>query len=123
MKGVYIVFLRLEEKKIIEIGALGEISFDPGIYAYVGSAMNSLESRVGRHFSDEKNVHWHIDYFTEKADVFAFMGLKTGSDWECILAESAMEESEPVKDFGSSDCSCNSHLFRISELENIPEVF
>lgn len=123
MKGVYIIFLRLKEEKIVEIGALGEISFEPGIYAYVGSAMNSLESRVGRHFSDEKNLHWHIDYFTEAAEVFAFTGLKTSSDWECILAETAIEKSEPVKHFGSSDCGCKSHLFRISDLENAPEVF
>ena len=48
MKGVYVVFLRLEEGREVEVGALGEIFFRPGIYAYVGSAMNSLESRVSR---------------------------------------------------------------------------
>ena len=28
----------------------------------VQNAMNSLESRVKRHLSDNKKKHWHIDY-------------------------------------------------------------
>lgn len=111
--------------KEIKIGALGEKVFQPGTYVYIGSAMNSLESRVSRHFSSEKKLHWHIDYFTQEAEAVAWTGLVTDSSWECLLAETAAENSEPVDGFGSSDCDCNSHLFRISEecLNSAPEGF
>lgn len=118
---MYIVFLHLREKKEIEIGALGEKVFQPGTYAYIGSAMNSMESRVSRHFSIQKKLHWHIDYFTQEAEAVAWTGFATGSSWECLLAETAAENSEPVDGFGSSDCSCNSHLLRVSgECLDIP---
>lgn len=117
MKGVYAVFLEIKEKKNIEVGALGEICFEKGIYVYIGSAMNSLESRVSRHFSEDKKLHWHIDYLTNESTPFAWIGLSVESDWECLLAETAAKSSEavPVENFGSSDCNCDSHLFKISE--------
>lgn len=114
MKGVYIVFLRLDDERSIEVGALGEVRFDAGVYAYVGSAMTSLESRLGRHFSHTENLHWHIDYLSSEAEAIGFMALVTeDSSWECRLAETILENAEPVKDFGCSDCSCNSHLVRV----------
>jgi Uri superfamily endonuclease len=121
MRGVYAVFLELEEDSVIEIGALGEISFQKGVYVYIGSAMNSLEARVSRHFSSDKSNHWHIDYFTGEAEAFAFAAFSTGSYWECILAETVEKSCEPVQDFGSSDCSCDSHLFRIGTWKNTTE--
>lgn len=115
MKGVYLVFLRLEEEKIIEIGALGDISFQPGIYVYTGSAMNSVEKRLERHFSEAENIHWHIDYLSRVADVFDYFILPEDSSFECKMAEILSEFSTPVKDFGCSDCNCESHLFRVQE--------
>lgn len=122
MKGVYTLFLDLEEDKEIEVGALGEIRFEKGVYVYTGSAMNSLESRVARHFSSDKKNHWHIDYLTREAEVFGFSALAADSEWECILAETAAKSCEPVSGFGCSDCGCGSHLFRIGSRKNVPET-
>lgn len=114
MKGVYIAFFRLKEEKSIDIGALGEKVFKPGIYAYVGSAMNSLESRIWRHMSGKKeNPHWHIDYFSGKAEPLGFAAFATDSTWECKLSNTLSDTSYTVNNFGSSDCSCSSHLFRM----------
>ena len=108
------MFFRLEQEKSIEIGALGEKVFRPGIYAYVGSAMTSLESRVWRHMSGEKeNLHWHIDYFSVEAEPLGFAAFATDSNWECRLSESLSEKSQSIRDFGASDCNCSSHLYRL----------
>lgn len=125
MKGVYAVFFNVETNRKVEIGALGEKEFEKGLYVYIGSAMNSMESRVSRHFSRQKKLHWHIDYFSMDAEPVAWSGFLVESDWECILAETATGKAEPVDGFGSSDCDCNSHLFRVSEkcLKDIPERF
>ena len=120
MKGVYIVFFRLEERVSVEVGALGEIFFEPGLYCYVGSAMNSLESRIGRHVSGSKeNPHWHIDYFSGVAEPIGFMALAANSEWECILSKALDTESEAVEGFGASDCNCSSHLYRLPDGSDI----
>lgn len=117
MKGVYLVFFELKERKSIEIGALEEIKFDPGVYVYIGSAMNSLESRVQRHASGSKeNTHWHIDYFSAEAEPLGFAAFTVDSDWECILSKAADQECTSIDGFGSSDCSCDAHLYRIDNL-------
>ncbi len=113
MKGVYCIFLRLEESADLEIGALGELNFAPGVYVYVGSAMNSVEKRLERHFSRPDNQYWHIDYFSDKAEPFDYFILPESSEYECQLADIFSVVGEPVPGFGCSDCSCESHLFKV----------
>lgn len=114
-KGVYTLFIKLDKKKEIEIGALGKHTFEPGIYAYVGSAMNGLVSRIERHKSDNKKVHWHIDYFLEHASIVSTFKMETKKDLECDLnwLIHQLSEETPVVGFGSSDCKCNSHFHQI----------
>ncbi len=112
MKAVYLVFLRLEEERTIKIGALGNVSFSPGVYVYAGSAMNSVEKRIGRHFSEVENRHWHIDYFSAEANSVDYLVVPEDSSFECVLAGILGEMGEPVDDFGCGDCSCRSHMFR-----------
>jgi len=114
MKGVYAVFFEIEEKTV-EIGALGEIEFDAGTYVYIGSAMNGVQKRLGRHYSKEKKKHWHIDYFSLEASPIYSIVFALSSEFECVLARTVGEENKSVKDFGASDCGCESHLYRISE--------
>ena len=116
MKAVYAAFFRLSSRQEIEIGALGEKTFEPGIYVYVGSAMTNAEKRIQRHFSDKESFHWHIDYFRSKADPLDCFILPESSDYECVLSEITGDIGEPVPDFGASDCECEAHLFRIPEL-------
>ncbi|MFT4892252.1 MAG: Uri superfamily endonuclease [Candidatus Nanohaloarchaea archaeon] len=118
MKGVYLVFFSLDSRKEIEIGSLGNISFDPGLYIYTGSGRNSVEKRVERHSSSDVNSFWHIDYFSEEAEMIDYFILPEKSSYECFMARKLEEFGEPVDGFGSSDCSCNSHFFRVD-----PESF
>jgi sugar fermentation stimulation protein A len=55
MGGVYILLIALPREETIPVGKLGPIRFPEGFYAYVGSAMNGLESRVTRHLR-RKNI-------------------------------------------------------------------
>lgn len=114
MKGIYAVFFEMEDKTI-EIGALGDKKFEAGTYVYIGSAMNGVENRLKRHYSQEKKKHWHIDYFSQEASPVYSIVFPLGSEYECILARTVSEENEAVADFGASDCSCDSHLYRIGE--------
>ena len=113
MKGVYFVFFRMKKEKSIEIGALGEISFSPGMYVYVCSGHKSVEKRIERHFSEPENLHWHIDYFSEEAKATNYFILPEKSSFECVMAEILSKKGEPVESFGCSDCECEAHLFRI----------
>lgn len=113
MKAVYLAFFKLAERKTMEIGSLGDIEFSTGTYVYVGSAMSSFEKRLERHFSSVENLHWHIDYFSENAEPVDYLIIPEDSSYECRLADIVSSSGDPVEGFGCSDCSCNSHLFRI----------
>lgn len=115
MKAVYLLFLELDEDEVIEIGALGELKFEAGKYVYVGSAMNSVEKRLQRHFSQDKKLHWHIDYLLQKAHPYDYFILPETSKYEQQMASIVSSLAEPVPDFGASDSSENTHLFRIPE--------
>jgi len=99
MKGVYLLFIEIKQQKNIDIGALGQIDFEPGTYVYVGSAMNSVEKRLERHFSETENLHWHIDYLTAEADPFDYFILPESSEYEQWLASKLGKFCEPVFDF------------------------
>lgn len=112
MEAVYLAFFRLDSREEIETGALGKIEFSPGIYIYTGSAMKSVEKRLERHFSQQENKHWHIDYFSRKAEPLDYFILPESSEFECFLASILSELGEGIEGFGCSDCDCSSHLFR-----------
>jgi Uri superfamily endonuclease len=117
MKGCYVLLLRLEKESSIAVGRLGRFQFPPGYYAYVGSAMTSLERRVARHLREDKRRHWHLDYLLELAKPLAVFKIGSRKRCECALAkviEGMSEASTPVRGFGSSDCSCGAHLFHFA---------
>jgi len=60
-KGTYILVVKLEKDKQIQVGKLGDFLFEKGYYCYVGSAMNGLEQRIGRHQSKNKKLHQIAD--------------------------------------------------------------
>lgn len=117
MRGVYLLFLRIAEDVGIRVGGLGKITFKKGLYAYVGSAQNNLEKRIMRHRSKVKKLRWHIDYLTRSGKVkpVAAYAYDLGREYECIIARLLSGiASEAIKGFGSSECRCRSHLFRLS---------
>ena len=115
MKGIYCLMIDVNKDTMAGVGALGEIKFRKGKYAYIGSAQNGIEKRVKRHLSKNKKVRWHIDYLlsdkhTKVEKVFYRLADKKE---ECKTARSFHGFGKPIKGFGCSDCRCNSHLFRI----------
>ena len=121
MKGIYCLVLELRSAKEIKVGALGIQKFHPGVYVYVGSARAGIGQRIRRHRSKAKKLRWHIDYLLEDAEVMATISIPSISkEMECRVAAVVMScegAVMPVSRFGSSDCSCASHLIYFGEME------
>jgi len=116
LKGTYILIIDIAKSCKIKVGKLGKISFDKGIYAYVGSALNNLESRIKRHFSKRKKKFWHIDFLLSKdcANIKGFFWKMSKYREECKIAKKLEKVCIcKIPNFGSSDCRCESHLFRL----------
>jgi len=117
--GTYTLLVELPARVDIEVGALGEYTFEAGWYAYVGSANGTGGfSRVERHKELATGVrdvrHWHVDYLLGHEQSAIESVVKTaGVDAECSIAEQI--DGDAVSDFGCSDCDCHSHLFYDSD--------
>jgi Uri superfamily endonuclease len=104
----------------VKVGRLGELKFS-GLYGYTGSAMGkgstNLRNRISRHLrSEQKKIRWHIDYLLDRPDVevkrvvtSATLEKRKECEVAMLLNESA-EVLHRIDWFGSSDCSCSSHL-------------
>jgi Uri superfamily endonuclease len=115
MKGVYVLVISVGKNVGINVGALGPMDFEKGLYAYVGSAQNGLEKRIERHLRKDKRKFWHIDYLLDNdsvkvVDVFC---KEAGKPEECKIAEEISKIGIPIKKFASSDCKCKSHLIKL----------
>jgi len=119
MKGNYILLIELPETGEISVGRLGLLTFPQGFYAYVGSAMNGFEGRIGRHLRKKKKPRWHIDYLLEQALIKEIVLCETEERVECILAQTLSEEFPSIPGFGSSDCRCRSHLYFEAEKDKL----
>ena len=120
LKGIYVLIIQIKNDVSCGIGALGELTFQRGLYAYVGSSQNNLELRVKRHQRKEKRLFWHIDYLlnNEASIVTAVYYSARKKTDECKV--SRMIEANgalPIRDFGCSDCLCKSHLFKAENFE------
>jgi len=114
--GDYILILNLKTARKIDIGRLGEKKFPKGCYCYVGSARKHLTKRIERHQRTRKNLHWHIDYLRNSAEFVAALPVRSSDYLECEIADALSHIGTlAVPGFGSSDCSCSSHLFRMEE--------
>jgi len=103
--------MKLSERKVIKVGRLGAISFAGGFYAYVGSALNGIESRTKRHLSSDKKPFWHIDYLLEQGLIMSTIMSETDKKIECKIAGNLATTLPSIAGFGSSDCKCKSHLY------------
>jgi len=111
-RGSYILVGALKEPQEIVIGALGRLKFKKGYYLYTGSAMNSLISRIRRHLRKEKPRRWHIDYLIPYLEDIRAIAIRSNENLECSISESLTSITDDyVKDFGCSDCNCESHLY------------
>ena len=133
MKGSYILVIFSGKGREIRIGALGNIFFSKGFYLYVGSGMgnigtSTLLNRVKRHILShtEKSIHWHIDYLL--ADTHSIITriyfIPSIEPLECTIAEELSNFSDNlIENFGSSDCSCRSHLLYFKNFTLVSKLF
>lgn len=114
--GSYILIIYNRENQKIKIGNLGNMEFRKGYYCYIGSALQFLSKRIERHKRKIKTLHWHIDYLVSKTKIIKSIEIRTPDKIECEIAHALEMISETsMKNFGSSDCNCNSHLFYFKE--------
>ena len=111
MKGSYVLLIKLANEQAMEIGSLNTIRFAAGNYAYVGSALSGLESRLSHHLKGSNRPHWHIDYLLKRASLSGIILCHTGERSECAIAEALSHQFQAITGFGCSDCRCHSHLF------------
>lgn len=119
LKGNYCLLIATKKQNNIKVGSLNEINFKKGFYIYIGSAMNSLKPRIYRHLSNDKKLHWHVDYLlmnenTAIKEVIFNIGEEK---IECELANFISKSGEKIEKFGSSDCNCDSHLIYFENYE------
>lgn len=113
-KGIYYLIINISRKRTIEIGHLGTYSFLTGFYVYIGSAQKNLKQRIKRHLQQKKRLHWHIDYLLQYGEIISVYECAGKRESECTLSRkigTIKNATIPVKGFGSSDCSCTTHLY------------
>jgi sugar fermentation stimulation protein A len=114
-QGSYLLILKLKRARKIDVGKLGEIHFRKGYYIYVGSAMANLSKRMQRHRRLRKQHHWHIDELRATTEFHSVLAIRSSDRVECEVAEAMSGIAEwSVSRFGSTDCSCETHLFGTS---------
>jgi sugar fermentation stimulation protein A len=114
--GSYLLLLHIPHDVTLPVGSLGEVPFSTGYYLYVGSARRGLTKRLERHMRKRTAVHWHIDYLKRYADRSTAIPIRSSTPLEHELAKAVARIADGhVKSFGSSDCACDSHLFRFTE--------
>jgi sugar fermentation stimulation protein A len=114
-RGSYLLILNLKRNRKIDVGELGKVHLRKGFYIYVGSAMANLSRRMERHRRLRKQHHWHIDALRAIAEFRSVLAIRSSDRLECEIAEAVSEIAEwSVPRFGSTDCSCETHLFGTS---------
>ena len=114
--GSYVLILRVRHDVDLPVGRLGVVRFDEGFYAYVGSALGpgGLHARLRHHASRTPRPHWHVDHLRRAADLLEAWVCVSGRRLEHRLARllpRAVGVRPHLARFGSSDCSCETHLF------------
>jgi Uri superfamily endonuclease len=127
LRGFYALLVSLSRDISIEVGSLGIMCLGSGTYFYVGSGLgsgsSSIEGRLSRHFGGAKSIYWHIDYLLSDSHAKAIAAIysKTYSRMECKLVKRLLRSSRvrvAQRGFGSSGCSCISHLVLLKGLRN-----
>ena len=121
--GTYILLLRLSEPSRIQVGKHGTHDFPTGYYTYTGSAMGpgGLRARVARHLRKDKRRHWHIDYLIEKTTIIGVRVEESSQRLECVWNANLQAQKGAVimPGFGSSDCSCVTHLLYFKDVPDL----
>jgi Uri superfamily endonuclease len=120
--GVYVLVVFLPNPVEVNAKSFGHLFLEAGHYLYCGSAQAGLLPRLARHMRPDKKRHWHIDSLTNEGEVIGALTLDGPKTTECLLAQilSGLPGVTPVgRGFGSSDCRCPTHLFRVDSDESL----
>ncbi len=111
-KGVYQLLIELPKGRNVTVGRLGRFYLPAGRYVYTGSGQSGWRRRLDRHVNGREKRHWHIDYLLKHASVKGYRVFAGGKEEECYWNRKFLKiGGKPlIKGFGSSDCSCPSHL-------------
>ncbi len=109
--GIYALFIENPKDMDLKVGSLGLVHFPWGYYVYIGSAQKNLRKRIERHYSKEKKMKWHIDYFLQHAYLVGHFYLELPKSCEEQVAIEMAKREKFIKNFGSSDSKAKSHLF------------
>ena len=113
--GTYALILYSNSTARIRIGRLGVMQLQRGYYVYVGSALGAggLRARIAHHQGISKRPHWHIDYLRAHARLHSvwvnYDGKRHEHEWARSITRLG-DATFPLPGFGSSDCTCPSHL-------------
>ena len=115
-KGTYIIVLKNQQQQTFNVGKLGSITTQPGYYVYIGSAMGpgGIAARLAHHARISRRPHWHIDYLRAGTSFHQAWALESEERKECEWAgvfAASDDAKQPMQGFGSSDCSCTTHLY------------
>ncbi len=89
---------------------------------------STLLNRVKRHLlsNKKKSIHWHIDYFLAEINslIIKICLIPSSEPLECTIAQELSKICDnSIKNFGSSDCKCQSHLFFFKNLKYFTKKF
>ena len=113
--GTYALILVSSFQDIVQIGRLGLLRLKPGFYIYIGSAFGpgGLKARISHHRRLSKHPRWHIDYLRTVTGLhrvwYTYDSIHREHQWAKTMLR-MKNASIPLEGFGSSDCSCKSHL-------------
>jgi Uri superfamily endonuclease len=107
--GIYLLEIKAATDFQVNIKKFKGVTFPAGYFYYVGSAQKNFGSRIRRHLSADKTIHWHIDHITtvETNRIKKIYFIKdVGRYVEIDLADKLMSKLNCkviVEKFGSSD--------------------
>jgi len=117
-KGFYLLIISVKNRFSFNLRK-EKRTITGGLYLYIGSAMGGISGRVSRHIENPINFHWHIDYLLRKSSIEEIIAVPSKEDMECRVARffaGLFGWSSGILGFGSSDCTCPTHLFLIPEI-------
>lgn len=100
MRGIYVLLIEIGKSSDIQVGKQRNYHFEEGYYAYVGSALGSLEKRVARHLDTQKKLYWHIDYLLNMAIIREVIYAETNQKKECLIAQALSKKLASKSGFG-----------------------
>lgn len=120
LPGTYALLLRTETEHSVDVGALGTLHLQPGVYVYVGSAFGpgGVRARVERHARADGARHWHVDYVRAVSRLVGVWYTHDADRRECTWAAALrqMEDARvPLEGIGASDCDCRAHLLAFED--------